>query len=401
MAASTIGQEPGAPGPAVQVVGAELRRVRLALVSPFRSAAGDQSHRDALLVRVVTTEGEGWGECVAMNEPRYTSEYTDGAEAVMNRFLLPALGAGLPGGAASVAAALAPFRGHPMAKSALEMAVLDAQLRAAGRSLASYLGAVRPRVPAGVSLGLAGSVPELLDAVADAVGSGYLRVKLKIQPGWDVVPVRAVRERFGEGLVLQVDANGAYTTADLGTLVELDDFGLAMIEQPLAPDALGDHAAVARRLRTPICLDESIGSARMAADAIAMGACRVVNVKPGRVGGLLEARRVHDVCVAAGVPAWCGGMLETGLGRAANLALAGLPGFTLPGDVSATERYFVPDITPPIVVEGGHLGIPDGPGLGVQLLSDVLEGVTVSSEWIPVSPRAPRPLTPDGVSPWR
>jgi O-succinylbenzoate synthase len=230
-------------------------------------------------------------------------------------------------------------------------------------------------VPSGISLGIARSIPELLDAVAAALAEGYRRVKLKIEPGWDVEPTRAVRERFGD-ILLQVDANGAYTLADADHLKQLDDLDLLLVEQPLAEDDLAGHAELARRMRTPVCLDESITSARTAGEAIALGACGVVNVKPGRVGGYLEAVRIHDVCVAAGVPAWVGGMLETGLGRAGNVALAALPGFNLPGDLSASARWFDEDLTEPFVLEDGHLRVPTGPGLGVEPLPHVLAART-------------------------
>jgi O-succinylbenzoate synthase len=226
------------------------------------------------------------------------------------------------------------------------------------------------------------SVPRLLDAVAGYLDEGYVRIKLKIEPGWDLAPVRAVRERFGDAVPLQVDANAAYTLADAAHLAKLDDFGLLLIEQPLADDDLVQHAALARRVKTPICLDESIESARDAAAAISLGACSVVNIKPGRVGGYLEARRIHDLCAAHGVAVWCGGMLETGLGRAANVALAALPGFTLPGDTSGSRRYFATDITEPFVLSDGHLAVPTGPGLGVEPLPDVLTEVTTATEWI-------------------
>ncbi|MFC4536630.1 o-succinylbenzoate synthase [Sphaerisporangium dianthi] len=368
----------------MKITGVELRRVAMPLVAPFRTSFGTETERDVLLVRVVTPEGEGWGECVAMSEPLYSSEYVDGAAAVMRRFLVPALAA-LPSAGAHVAErALAPFKGHRMAKAALETAVLDAELRAAGTSFAGFLGASRDRVPCGVSVGIMESTPRLLDAVAGYVDEGYVRVKIKIEPGWDVAPVRAVRERFGDDLMLQVDANAAYTLADARHLAELDAFGLLLIEQPLPEDDLVQHAELARRLSTPICLDESIESARDAAAAISLGACSVVNVKPGRVGGYLEARRIHDLCRAHGVAVWCGGMLETGLGRAANVALAALPGFTLPGDTSASRRYYATDLTEPFVLDEGHLAVPTGPGLGVDPLPDVLAEVTTSTEWLPL-----------------
>ena len=367
----------------MRLKGVELRRVHMPLVAPLRTSFGTQSLRDILLLRVVTTDAEGWGECVALGEPTYSSEYVDGAADVLRRFLVPAL-AGLDHlDAVAVAPALEPFRGHRMAKAALEMGVLDAELRAVGRPLARELGAVRDRVPCGVSVGIMDSVPELLDAVGGYLEAGYSRVKLKIQPGWDLEPVRAVRERYGDDVLLQVDANTAYTRADARHLARLDPHDLLLIEQPLPEEDLLGHAELAKSMATPICLDESIVSAQAAADAIALGACSIVNIKPGRVGGYLEARRVHDVCHAHGVPVWCGGMLETGIGRAANVALAALPGFTLPGDTSASDRYYAADLTDPFLLEDGHLTVPTGPGIGVEPLPERLDAVTISTEWLP------------------
>ena len=368
----------------MRLVGVELRSVSLPLVAPFSSATGTETLRRVLLVRAVGAGGEGWGECVAMDAPHYSSEYLEGAAAVLRRFLVPALAG--PGDLTGplVGERLARVKGHPMAKAALELAVLDAELRTAELSLASYLGAVRSAVPAGVAVGITASVEELLEVVAGYVEAGYGRVKLKVRPGWDLAPVRAVREAFGEELALQVDANGSYRLADAPRLARLDPFGLALIEQPLAEDDLAGHAALARRIATPVCLDETVTSARVAATALGLGACSVVNVKAGRVGGYLEARRVHDVCAASGVPLWCGGMLETGLGRAANVALAALPGFVLPGDLSASDRYFAQDLTRPFVLEDGHLAVPDGPGLGVAPLPEVLDEATTWTEWVPV-----------------
>ena len=287
---------------------------------------------------------------MAGSEPFYSAEYVDGAAEVIRRFLFPRLAAVPVLTAAEVAPRLAPVRGHPMAKAAVELAILDAELRAAGVPLASHLGAVRDRVPAGVSVGIADSVAALLEAVAGYLAAGYLRIKLKIEPGWDVEVVRAVRREFG-AVPLQVDANAAYVAADIDRLAELDEFELLLIEQPLPEDDLCGHAELAGRLRTPVCLDESITSVGAAATAIGLGACRIVNIKAGRMGGYLEAVRVHDLCAARGVPVWCGAMLETGVGRAANVALATLPNFTLPGDISASERYFETDVTAPFVLE--------------------------------------------------
>lgn len=355
-----------------------LRRISLPLVAPFRTSLGTEYERSALLVQVTTPDAEGWGECVAGADASYSSEYVEGAEDVLLRHLVPPLLAAERVTAHAVAPLLAAVKGHRMAKSALEMAILDAELRTYGMSFAAGLGALADRVPSGVSVGIMDSVPELVDAVADYLAQGYRRIKLKIEPGWDVEPVQAVRERFGDDLLLQVDANAAYTPADARHLARLDAFDLLLIEQPLDEDDLRGHAVLARRIRTPICLDESVVSARSAADAIALGACQIVNVKPGRVGGYLEARRVHDVCAASDIPVWCGGMLETGLGRAGNVALAALPNFTLPGDLSASDRFYATDITEPFVLRDGCLAVPTGPGLGVEPIPQVLAEVTTA-----------------------
>ena len=357
----------------------ELRRIHLPLVTPFRTSFGTQTERDVLLVRVRSPESEGWGECVAMEEPLYSSEYVDAAAAVLRAHLVPRLFAHGDVSADDVASVLYPVKGHPMAKAAVEAAILDAELRLTGTRLADRLGAVREFVDAGVSVGIMATIPVLLDAVAGYLDEGYRRIKLKIEPGWDVEPVRSVRERFGD-ILLQVDANTAYSLADAEHLARLDPFDLLLIEQPLAEEDVLGHAKLAQRIRTPVCLDESIVSARTAEAAIELGACAIVNIKPGRVGGYLEARRVHDVCAERGIPVWCGGMLETGIGRAANVALAALPNFTLPGDTSASRRYFETDITEPFVLEDGRLRVPDGPGIGVEPLAGVLEELTVSIE---------------------
>ena len=366
----------------MKLTGVELRRIAMPLVAPFRTSFGTQTSRDVLLLRVVTDEAEGWGECVAMSDPLYSSEYVDAAADVLTRFLVPAVAASDALDANAVAGLLAPFKGHRMAKAALEMGVLDAELRASGRSFGRELGAVHERVPCGVSVGIMDSIPELLDAVGGYLDEGYVRIKLKIEPGWDLEPVRAVRERFGDDVLLQVDANTAYTLDDAEHLAGLDPFDLLLIEQPLDEEDVLGHADLARHLRTPVCLDESIVSAQSAAAAIRLGACSIINVKPGRVGGYLEARRIHDVCAAHGVPVWCGGMLETGLGRAANVALAALPGFTLPGDTSASGRYDKTDVTAPFVLDDGHLAVPTGPGLGVAPLEPELAEVTTDVEWL-------------------
>ena len=352
----------------------ELRRIKLSLVAPFETSFGVQTERDILLLKAITDGGEGWGECVAGEEPTYSSEYVEGAQQVLVRHLIPRL-LDRELSAADVARMLRPVHGHNMAKAALEMALLDAELRPDGKSFAESFGATRTAVDCGVSVGIHSSIPELLQTVGGYLDAGYRRIKLKIKPGWDVEPVRAVRERFAD-VPLQVDANTAYSLADAKHLAELDPFDLLLIEQPLPEEEVLAHAKLARTVKTPICLDESITSAQVAADAIELGACRVINIKPGRVGGYLEGRKIHDLCVERGIPVWMGGMLETGIGRAGNVAMAAMPGFTLPGDTSASDRYYRRDITDPFVLQEGRLKVPTGPGLGVTVDQEYLDSIT-------------------------
>jgi o-succinylbenzoate synthase len=363
----------------MKIESVELRRISLALRAPFRTSLGVVQERDILLVRVIGDGVEGWGECVAFHIPFYSPEYTAGAHDVLRSHLLPRLFAAEDVTADAVGPLLGGVRGHAMAKGALEMAVLDAELRARGVSFGEHLGATRDAVDCGVSIGIHERTDDLLRTVEGFLDEGYRRIKLKIEPGQDVEPVRAVRERFGD-ILFQVDANAAYTLDDASQLALLDEFDLLLIEQPLPEEDVLGHARLAETVRTPICLDESILSAHGAEDAIALGACRIVNIKAGRVGGYLEARRVHDVCAANGVPVWCGGMLETALGRAANVALAALPNFTLPGDTSASGRYYAEDICEPFVLRDGRLEVPAGPGLGVTPIPEILERVTTSVE---------------------
>ncbi|MEA2656679.1 MAG: o-succinylbenzoate synthase [Chloroflexota bacterium] len=367
----------------------ELRRIRLPLVAPFETSFGVQTERDILLVKATTSDGEGWGECVATEEPTYSPEYVDGAQHVLVHHMLPRLFEVADLSAEDVAEVLRPIHGHQMAKAAIEMALLDAQLRAAEMSFAQYFGAVRSEVDCGVSVGIHRTIPALLQTVGGYLDQGYRRIKLKIKPGWDLEPVRAVRERFGD-VPLQVDANTAYTVDDAKHLAELDAYQLLLIEQPLPEEQVLAHAELAKVVRTPICLDESITSARTAADAIQLGACAIINIKPGRVGGYLEARRIHDLCVAHGIPVWMGGMLETGLGRAGNVAMAAMSNFTLPGDTSASERYYHRDVTEPFVLVEGRLKVPAGPGLGVTVDEEFLAEITHKTESLQAQKRKAR-----------
>jgi O-succinylbenzoate synthase len=338
----------------------ELIRARINLVSPFRTSFGTQTDRELLFVRVIDDLVEGWGECVAMSEPGYSAEYVDGCARVIERFLVPLIGPNTT--AEQFVESARSVRGNFMAKAAVEAALLDRQLRVVGISLAHYLGATNERVASGVSVGIQPTIDDLLRVVGGYLDDGYLRIKLKIEPGADVEQVRAVRRAFGDELLLQVDANAAYSVSDAEHLARLDEFNLLLIEQPLPEEDVVGHVDLARKVRTPICLDESITSYEVARGALDIGACSIINIKPGRVGGLIESKRIHDLCLDRGIPVWCGGMLETGVGRAANLALAALPGFTLPGDTSASNRYFVRDITEPFVLEDGHIRVPNEPG---------------------------------------
>lgn len=368
-----------------------LRTVALPLVAPFTTSFSTQTERRVLVIEVAAEVAgkhvSGWGECGALTEPVYSEEYLEGVLDVTKRHLLPRLFAASAAGtltAETVGHHLEKVIGHRMAKAALEMAVLDAQLRAAGLSFKDYLGVTRERVPSGVSVGIQPSVPDLLRVVDGYLTEGYRRIKLKIQPGWDLEPVAAVRSAHPD-IALQVDANAAYTLVDATHLRRLDEHGLLLIEQPLGEDDIRQHAQLAAVMDTPMCLDESVVSAKIAADAIAWGAAEVINIKPSRVGGYLEARRIHDIAQASGVAVWCGGMLETGIGRGANAALAGLPGFTLPGDISASSRFYARDITEPFVLEDGYIRIPTEPGLARQPIPQLLADATVASETIPAS----------------
>jgi o-succinylbenzoate synthase len=358
-----------------------VHRCALPLVRPFRTSFSTEYTKDVLLLEVTTDVGVGWGECVAGPEPLYSHEFNDAVLLVWRDHLVPRL-LGRDLRAADVPDLLGPVRGHPMARGALELALLDAQLRAVGQSLASYLGAVHTEIPCGVSTGIPDddSIDTLVAEVDGYVAEGYRRVKLKIQPGWDVEPVRVIRERYPD-VPLQVDANQAYSRHDIDHLCLLDDFELLLVEQPIHEEDYLGHKLLAERLRTPVCLDESVLSADNAESLIDYGACEIVNIKAGRVGGYLSAKAIHDVALARGVPVWCGGMVETGIGRAANVALAALPGFTLPGDTSASSRFFSLDVTQPFVMDAdGMMTVPTGPGLGVEPIPDVLTDLRIARE---------------------
>jgi O-succinylbenzoate synthase len=355
----------------------ELRLVRLPLVHPFRTSFSEVTDKECILARVETDDAEGWGECVAGTEPDFSEEWNAGAWLVLRDLLAPALVSAGDIEHDDVERAFAFARGNPMAKATLVNAFLDAHLRTLGRSLAKHLGATRDRVECGVSVGIQPSTGALLELVGGYLGEGYRRIKLKIEPGTDVERVRAVRDAHPD-ILLSVDANAAYTMDDVDVFRRLDECNLLMIEQPLHHDDVVEHAKLQRMIRTDLCLDESVRSAADAAAAIELGACRIVNIKQGRVGGVPEAKRAHDVSAASNVPVWCGGMLETGIGRATNLAVAAMPNFTLPGDISASRRYFSEDLTEPFELgPNGTMVVPADPGIGVDPDPSRLEATTV------------------------
>lgn len=358
----------------------ELRQLRLPLVQFFETSFGRVYDKSFLLVRLEGEGAVGWGECVADADPYYSSETNETAWHIITTFLAPrVLGQPLTD-PRDVFPAMKAVRGHRMAKAAIEMAAWDLYARQQDLPLARVLGGTRDAIASGVSIGIQDSYDQLLDKVAHELEAGYRRIKIKIKPGWDVEAVERVRARFGS-IPLMADANAAYTLEDASHLARLDPFGLMMIEQPLEYDNWMDHAALQSRIATPVCLDESITSVKIAEEAIRAGACRIINIKPGRMGGHAESIRLHDLCARHGVPVWHGGMLESGIGRAHNIHLSTLPNFTLPGDVAASKRYFQPDlIEPPIEVRAdGTIAVPTGPGIGVTPVAERIDRATTRS----------------------
>ncbi|HEX6045975.1 MAG TPA: o-succinylbenzoate synthase [Pyrinomonadaceae bacterium] len=355
----------------------ELRTVRLPLNEPFETSFGRIDSRLIFLVAVTGGGETGWGEVVAAEEPHYSYETVGTALHVIRDYLAPALLAEPVRDLSELAQRLAAFRGHNMAKAGLELAYMDLRARLAGQSLSQLIGGTRERIPVGVSLGIQPTLDALLERVDRYLGLGYQRIKLKIKPGWDVEVVAEVRRRH-PNILLSVDANSAYTMADADHLKALDEFGLLMIEQPLEHDDLIDHARLQSLITTSICLDESITGIRSAKQALDLGSCRIINIKIGRVGGYSQALQIHDLCHSRGIPVWCGGMLESGIGRAHNIALASLPGFVLPGDISASSRYFARDLIVPEVTvsRDGTVAAPRGAGLGFDVNLDYITART-------------------------
>lgn len=359
-----------------------LRQIRMPLVRPFETSFGRTDERRIVLVEVEDSDGAtGWGEVTCGERPFYNEEWVDSAWLILRDFAAPRILGRECALIAEVGATLAAVRGHRMALGGLEAACWELEARREAKPLWQLVGGQRREIASGVSIGIQSTVEDLLERIESDLASGYQRVKIKIKPGWDVEVLKAVRDRFPT-VPLMADANSAYSLADREHLKALDDFGLTMIEQPLGHDELIDHAELQRGLRTPICLDECIRTAHHAEQAIRIGACRIVNIKLGRVGGFAEALRVHDACQAAGVPVWCGGMLESGIGRAHNIALATLENFRLPGDVSASERYWSRDIVnPPIeATERGTIEVSDEPGMGYALDLERIDALTERQE---------------------
>lgn len=359
-----------------------LREVRLALKEPFRISSGVVTDRRICLLELQDADGTiGWSECVAGEQPNYSAETIDTAWHAMREWLAPRLLAqGVPDAADVFTLLDRNVRGHNMAKAALEMGCWDVAAKQRNVSLSPLLGGTRDRVPTGISIGIQANPAALVERARAAYSSGYRKIKVKIEPGADIEFVRAVREALGASVHLMADANSAYTPRDAEHLAQLDAFDLIMLEQPLGRDDLRRHAELQRRMKTPICLDESITDADRAEDMIALGAGRIVNIKPGRVGGFAMSKAIHDVCREAGIPVWCGGMLESGIGRAHNVALASLPNFSLPGDLSPSARYWAQDIvTPEWTMDAeGMVHVPLGrPGIGVTVNVDRIDDLTV------------------------
>ena len=366
---------------AIKIDKITLRQIKMPLVHFFETSFGRTYERNIVLVEVHADGVSGWGEMTAGENPFYNEEWTESAWLILKDYAGPRILGHSLENADAVSPRTAHIRGHNMARGGLETAVWDLEARMLGRPLYKHIGGgARHEIPCGVSIGIQDSVPQLIQKIRTELDAGYQRIKMKMKPGWDVEVIREVRRTFPTTR-LMADANSAYSLADVDRLKALDEFDLMMIEQPLAHDEIIDHAKLQAQLKTPICLDECIRSAHQAQQAIDMQAGRIINIKLGRVGGFSEAKKVHDVAQAAGIPVWCGGMLEAGIGRAHNIALSTLPNFILPGDVSASKRYWARDIIqPPVEVSPqGTIKVPEGPGFGYEIDQDYIDRITVRS----------------------
>jgi O-succinylbenzoate synthase len=359
----------------------ELIHIKMVLVSPFVTSMGTEYDEEHIIVRVDGEGVTGWGESVAEGTPFYSYETVPTAWHILRDFLIPSvLGKELPGIKEAIES-YARVRGHMMAKAGLEAALWDAFAKMKGVSLSSMLGGTRAKVDVGVSIGIQSGEKALITKVEGYLKEGYKRIKIKIAPGNDIQYVEALRREF-PGLLLQVDANSAYTLDDIGLFRKMDDYNLLLIEQPLGYEDIYDHSKLQRELKTPVCLDESIHSLDDTRAAIELDSCRIINIKPGRVGGFTESKLIHDYCASKNIPVWHGGMLESGIGRAGNVALASLSNFTLPGDISASKRYYKEDIVEPefVVNPDGTMDVPVKPGIGVEVNMSALKKVTVRNE---------------------
>jgi O-succinylbenzoate synthase len=367
--------------PSIRVEQIELRHISMPLVAPFETSFGVESEREGLIVTLRGQGLTGWGEVVASREPGYSPETAQTEWHILHEFIIPNVLGKEFANVEALEAVYDNVRGHPMAKAGIQAALYDLLAKAQGVSLQKMFGGSGEKVKVGVSVGIQPSAGALVERVRAYLADGYPRIKIKIKPGRDVAEAQAVRQAFPD-VLLQVDANSAYTLDDAATIKAMDNLNLLLIEQPLSEDDIFDHAKLQPQLKTAICLDESILSARHARWAHELGACRIINIKPGRVGGLREAIRIHDYCAEHDIPVWCGGMLETGIGRAANVALASLPNFRLPGDISASARYWKEDIVEPAFTlnSDGTLTVPTGPGIGVAVREDLLERFTIKKE---------------------
>lgn len=358
-----------------------LQEIRMKLVAPFETSMEHTEVRRILLVQADVDGVTGWGECVAGESPYYSPETTDTAWLILRDFLWPMIKGKEFAAAGDVWGLLKRVRGHNMAKASLETAVWDAEAKQKGVPLSKLIGGVREEIASGVSIGIKESLDELAAAVKKELAAGYQRIKIKIKPGKDLEQVRRLRQDFPR-IKLTVDANSAYTLNDWPLLKQLEGFYLMMIEQPLGWDDLYSHIELQKKLQTPICLDECIHTEEQAGAAVELGACKIINIKMGRVGGHTVARRIHDLCQRHDIPVWCGGMLESGIGRAHNIALSTLPNFSLPGDVAASKRYWAEDIIDPevIVSPQGTIRVPTGPGIGFEPRLDRIDKLTVRKE---------------------
>ncbi|MFT9486195.1 MAG: o-succinylbenzoate synthase [Tepidibacillus sp.] len=358
-----------------------LRHMKMRMKKPFTTSFGTQQDKEFILVEVKNTDGlSGWGESVAFTEPLYKEETVKTNWHIMEDFLIPLLLKEPISHPDQVSERFAHIKGNYMAKSALEGAVWDLYAKEKGIPLAKALGGEKKTIEVGISIGIQKSIDQLLQVIEQHVNEGYKRIKVKIKPNWDIEVIRAIRQKFPD-IQLMADANSAYTLADVDHLAKLDEFNLMMIEQPLAHDDIIDHAELQAKIKTPICLDESIHSAEDVRKAIKLGSCKIINIKIGRVGGLTEAKKIHDLCQKNGIPVWCGGMLEAGVGRAHNIAITTLSNFTMPGDTAASSRYWEEDIIDPeVTVENGVIFIPDRPGIGYEPNREKIEERTLFSK---------------------